>query len=40
MNTTLMQVYLVEKQSLKFLENGVKDYVRQLKKRRGAAASS
>lgn len=39
-NTSLMQVYLVEKQSLKFLENGVKDYVRQLKKQRGAAASS
>ena len=30
-----MQVYLVEKQSVTFLEKGVQDYIRQLKKRKG-----
>ena len=36
----LVQVYLVQDRSLKLLEHGVKDYVRQLKKRRGLRASS
>ena len=40
MFVTVLQVYLVEKQSLKFLENGVKDYIRQLKKRKGFGCSS
>ena len=29
-----VQVYLIEKRSLKYLENGVEDYVRQLKRQK------
>ena len=40
MTSFLLQVYLVDNQSIKYLEHGVKDYVRQLKKRKGLKASS
>ena len=40
MRIFLLQVYLVENQSIRYLEHGVKDYVRQLKKRKGLKAGS
>ena len=32
--SSAVQVYLVEKRSLKYLNNGVEDYVRQLKRQK------